>query len=133
VCGSRAQELMRRKKFFTHKISTTLTIKCNHTHLGFTIEHDDNRDWGFISSIIPNSTAAKIPSYHRQYIGAYFLRVNNTIVQHADNIRSAFAEARHSSDSVTVVLAPDPYQLVKDCTNIPLHLDNDQLAAIHSL
>jgi hypothetical protein len=34
---------------------------------------------------------------------------------------------------VTVDLAPDPYQLVKDCIKIPLHLDNDQLSAIHLL
>jgi hypothetical protein len=114
----------------------TLTIKCSNKHLGFIVYHDDTRDRGFIHAIIPKSTAASLPSYKKCLIGSYFLRINDTPVQHIDDIHAALSDAqssKHASPTVTIVLAPDPYQLAKDRTRVPFHLDSDQLSSIHCL
>jgi hypothetical protein len=117
-------------------VTFTLTIKCAHQHLGFVIHHDEVRDRGFIHAIVPKSTAASIPSYKRLYIGAYFLRINDVSVQHASAILESLHAAQSTkavSPTVTIVLAPDAYQLAKDRTRVPFHLDQDQLSSIHCL
>ncbi|KAI2490765.1 hypothetical protein MHU86_23812 [Fragilaria crotonensis] len=87
-------------------------ISCEHPSLGFEIKECHIRKRGFVSGVIPNTTASRIRNVRRKYIGAFVVSIND----------------------VAIVFAPDRYIPVTDRhLDQPLHLSVDQLRTISSI
>jgi hypothetical protein len=55
--------------------SVTQAIKCDHPTLGFEISAYHIRKRGYISGIVPSTSAARICNVRRKYLGAYVVSV----------------------------------------------------------
>jgi Reverse transcriptase (RNA-dependent DNA polymerase)/GAG-pre-integrase domain len=119
---------------FMSPLTLSCSISCNNKALGFVIKHDPNRDRGYIASIVPRSSAAKVPVAKSKFVGAFVLSINGKAVQHAEDIIQGLEEARLNQDvdSVSIVVSPDPYES-PDRSLGAIHLDSEQLAAIHAV
>jgi Reverse transcriptase (RNA-dependent DNA polymerase)/GAG-pre-integrase domain len=119
---------------FMSPLTISCPIACNNKALGFTVKHDPNRDRGYIASIVPRSSASKVSIAKSKFVGAFVLSINGRLVQHADEITQALEDARldQNVDSISLVVSPDPYES-PDKTLGAIHLDSDQLAAIHAV
>jgi hypothetical protein len=104
-------------------------ITCEHTCLGFEIKECHIRKRGYVSGIVPNTSASRIRSVRRRYIGAFVLSINDVAVFTAVSIVAALQTIAASDDrTFKIVFAPDRYIPVADChLEQPIHLSVDQL------
>jgi hypothetical protein len=114
--------------------SVTQAIKCDHPTLGFEITACHIRRRGYVSGIVPSTSAARIRNIRRKYLGAYVVSVNTTPVFSCESVLAALtAAAAPDSVSFTIVFAPDRYIPVSSRPNdSPIHLSVDQLRLVDS-
>ena len=107
-------------------------ISCEHPSLGFEVKECHIRKRGFVSGVIPNTTASRIRNVRRRYIGAFVVSINDVAVFTAASILDALHVAAASdAPSFKIVFAPDQYIPVTDRhLDQPLHLSVDQLHTI---
>ncbi|KAI2502403.1 hypothetical protein MHU86_12060 [Fragilaria crotonensis] len=110
-------------------------ITCEHPSLGFEIKECHIRKRGFVSGIIPNTTASRIRNVRRKYIGAFVVSINDVAVFTAASILEALQAAATSEEqSFKIVFAPDRYIPVVDRhLDQPLHLSVDQLRTVSTI
>ncbi|KAI2495239.1 hypothetical protein MHU86_19293 [Fragilaria crotonensis] len=108
---------------------------CEHPSLGFEIKECHIRKRGFVSGIIPNTTASRIRNVRRKYIGAFVVSINDVAVFTAASILEALQAAATSEEqSFKIVFAPDRYIPVVDRhLDQPLHLSVDQLRTVSTI
>jgi hypothetical protein len=110
-------------------------ITCEHTCLGFEIKECHIRKRGYVSGIVPNTSASRIRNVRRRYIGAFVVSINDVAVFTAASIIAAL-QAIAASDERTfkIVFAPDRYIPVADRhLDQPIHLSVDQLRTISAI
>jgi Reverse transcriptase (RNA-dependent DNA polymerase) len=113
-------------------VEKSLTIQCSHPTAGLVLAHDDSRDRAYISRLAPNSSASigKLS----KYVGAYFLRINGTAVQHIDDVKRVLADCKRSACSqLHLVLDPEPLETARRRDGGELRLSSEQIAAIHAV
>ena len=113
----------------------TQPIICEHPTLGFQISECHIRRRGYVSGIVPNTSAARIRNVRRRYVGAFVVSVNGSSVFTSDSVVEALHTVVASdSTSFTIVFAPDRYIPVNERRpEQPLHLSVDQLQVIHDI
>lgn len=115
---------------------TTLIIPviCDLSSLGFEIATCDKRYRGYISGILPSSTAARIRHVRKEHIGSFIVSVNQTPTFSAEDILAALSDVA-SNPSITelcIVLAPEKHDSM--ClSSEPLSLSIDQLLCVNSI
>ncbi len=107
-------------------------IACEHPCLGFEIQECHIRKLGYVSGIVPNSSASRIRNVRRKYIGAFVVSVNNVAVFTAASIVTALQNVAASDEqSFAIIFAPERYIPVADRhLEQPLHLSVEQLRTI---
>ena len=110
----------------------TQPIICEHPTLGFQISECHIRRRGYVSGIVPNTSAARIRNVRRRYVGAFVVSVNGSSVFTSDSVVEALHTVVASdSTSFTIVFAPDRYIPVNERRpEQPLHLSVDQLQRV---
>jgi hypothetical protein len=110
-------------------------IICDHPTLGFEISECHIRRRGYVSGIVPHTSAARIRNVRRQYIGAFVVSVNGSSVFTSNSIVDALHTVVASdSTSFRIVFDPDRYTPIAERRpEPPLHLSVDQLRAIHDI
>jgi Reverse transcriptase (RNA-dependent DNA polymerase) len=111
----------------------SLPITCNHDTLGLVISHDRDRDRAYLSEVVPDTSGSR--GHMRKHLGAYFLRVGNTIVQHRDDVIRALQSLDRTSPTpvLTFVLDPEPVDTARRRETAQIRLSSEQLAAIHAI
>ena len=107
-------------------------VTCEHRHLGFEIQECHIRKRGYVSGIVPNTTASRIRNVRRKYIGAFVVSINDIAVFTAESIVTALQNVAASDErSFKIVFAPERYVPVADRhLEQPLHLSVEQLRTI---
>jgi hypothetical protein len=110
-------------------------ITCKHPCLGFEIQECHIRKRGYVSGIVPNSSASRIRNVRRKYIGAFVVSVNNVAVFTAASIVTALQNVAASDEqSFAIIFAPEGYIPVADRhLEQPLHLSVEQLRTISTI
>ena len=78
--------------------SLSPAVICDHPTLGFDIAECHIRRRGYVSSIVPRTSAARIRNVRRKYIGAYVVSINGSAVFTAAEIIAAL-QAIATSDA----------------------------------
>ena len=113
----------------------TPAIVCEHPTLGFEISECHIRKCGYISNILPNSSASRIKNARRKYTGAFVVSINDDPVFTAESAINALQAIASSDDkSFRIVFAPDRYiPVAKRRADSPLQLSVDQLRVINQI
>ena len=111
------------------------TISCQHPTLGFEISECHIRKRGYLSGIVPNTTASKIHNARRKYIGAFIVSINGSPMFTANSVITALSTLATSPDDtkLIIVFAPDRYIPIDQRKSHPIHLSVDQLVAIETI
>ena len=93
------------------------------------------RRHGYVSGIVPHTSAARIRNVRRRYIGAFVVSVNGSSVFTSDSIVDALhTVVANDSTSLSIVFAPDRYIPVDErCPEPLLHLFVDQLQVVQDI
>ncbi|KAI2496066.1 retrotransposon [Fragilaria crotonensis] len=113
----------------------TQPITCEHETLGFDVKECHIRRRGYVSAILPNTSASRIRNVRRKYIGAFIVSINGTAVFTAESILTALQSvAKSDASSFEIVFAPERYIPVHERhLDSPLHLSVDQLRTIATI
>jgi Reverse transcriptase (RNA-dependent DNA polymerase) len=113
-------------------VAVDLPPVCDHETLGLLVAHDRDRDRAYLAGIVPNSSAARARLH--KYVGAYFLRISGSSVQHADDVLKAIrAIDREKGDAIALILDPEPIDTARRREPAQVRLTSEQLAAIHAV
>ena len=111
----------------------TLAIVCDHPTLGFDISECHIRKRGYVSDILPKTSAHRIKNARRRYIGAFVVSINDIPTFTAASTIAILRNIASSDEKdFRIVFAPDRYIPVTERRNdSPLHLSVDQLRTIN--
>ena len=117
---------------FNRLDTVTQPIIGEHPTLGFEIKECHIRRRGYVSAIVPHTSAARIRNVRRKYVGAFVVSINGAAVFTAASVILALQAIVESDDThFTIVFAPDRYIPVHERRpDQPLHLSIDQLRVI---
>jgi hypothetical protein len=132
---------------FQTLLPRTLSVSCRRPAFGLVIASDDFNNRGFVSNILPNSSASRLFSSHQATLkrllrGAYITRINATNVFTADDIGSCLRTLSEDAkaDSLAIVFAPEPRLLSKQLSRAARELNiyappspDDLLSHVHSI
>jgi hypothetical protein len=84
--------------------SVRQAIKCDHSTLGFEISACHIRKHGYISGIVPSTSAARIQNVRRKYLGSY-VSFNDTPVFSCESVLAALTAATASDAASSITFA----------------------------
>lgn len=130
---------------FMTLLPKTLSVSCQRPAFGFIIDSDDLNNRGFVSNILPNSSASRLFSSHkatlRKIRGAYIVRINDTPVFTAADIRNCLRSLSDAkAGSLDIVFAPEQRmsskQLLRAARELNIYAPpspDDLLSHVHSI